>query len=276
MKVHGRMKNSFNGSYYGYHDEMEAKSAPLYFKLLFILTILVFPIGIVIAFYRIIQGDVGGFFTSVLLVIVVAFPLIHLDMVMFDIAKYGKARPQAKLIGSAFTGISALILACMVLSRFTNFFYVMTAGILMIFLSIGVGLYIGGKSKIEREQKNCTTQVWAICADFETLNPHIPILNEQDATYKQNEVIARTEVARPICEFEYNGTTYHATPEQYSGKLKLIKGNQYKVYINPQNPQEIYCEDNSNSKFLMRMGIIWSGFTAFMAVIMFLILGLVF
>lgn len=278
VRVRGRISNSFSGSYYGYHDEIDAKKVPLYFKLLFALAMLVVPVGVVVAIFEFSQGYFDRFALAILSIIIMECLLIPLMMILFDKIKYGTVRKQTKLIGGIFIAIGVFLFGGFVLSRFVNFAVILGFGIVMIFYAIGIGMCVAGSKKIKREKNNCTMPVWAVCSGFETLNPHISVLDAEDAMLAQNKVIARQEVARPIWEFQYNGQLVHATPEQYEGKLKIIKGKQYKIFINPDNPQEIYCEENSNAKFLKNMGIVWLIISTFMlffvGIILWVVMGI--
>lgn len=276
MKISSRKSTYFNGTYYGYHDEIDAKKTPLYFKLLFVLTILVIPIGIGVAFFEITRGYIVRFVIAILFTMIIEFPLVHLLLVLFDKVKYGVVRQQAKVIGGIFSAISVFLFIGVLLGRFMNFATVLGLGIVSVFYAIGIGLYAAGSNKAKREKNVCTMPVWATCTGYETINPHISILDAQDATREQNEVIARAQVSRPIWEFEYNGNLIHATPEQYEGKLKIAEGKQYKIFINPQNPQEVYCEENSDAKFLLNMGKIWLALSTFLLLLFGVILWILF
>ena len=257
MKITERKVNLFRGNYVGYHDEMDAKGTPLYFKLLFALAILIVPVGVIIGIFGMMLGNIGMFVLSILGTLISEFLMIVLLLVLFDKIKYGKVRRELKIVGPIIVGVSAFLLIGIFLSRFVPFPIVLGVGILLVFYAIGIGLIIAGSNQLKKQRKNCTLPVWAVCSGYETLTPHLSILDAPNATYAQNQVFATAEVQRPIWEFDYNGTTIHATPEHYEGKLKIIKDKQYKIYVNPENPQEIYCDENDNAGFLLRMGKFW-------------------
>ena len=276
MKISNRKRNYFNGTYYGYHDEIDVKKTPLYFRLLFVFVILVVPVGIGVSFYEISRGYIVRFIIAILFTMIIEFPLVHLLLVLFDKIKYGVVRQQAKVIGGIFSAISVFLFIGVLLARFMHFATVLGLGIVSIFYAIGIGLCAAGSSKAKREKNVCTMPVWATCTGYETINPHISILDAPDATREQNEVIARAQVSRPIWEFEYDGKLVHATPEQYEGKLKITEGKQYKIFVNPQNPQEVYCEENSDVEFLLNMGKIWLTLSTFLLLLFGVILWILF
>lgn len=268
MKITNRQENSFNGEYIGYHDEISFKSTPLYFKFLFFLTILVVPAGVLIGIYGAEHGYIELFCYAVLGTIIIEFPMIHLLLVLFDKIKYGEIRKELKIIGPILSGVSILLLIGIILSRFLHFAIICSTGIILIFYGIGIGLMKAGSNIVKQQKKNCTMPVLAVCSGYETLAPHLNILDESDATHAQNEIIATAEVRRPIWEFNLNGITIHAVPEHYEGNLKIVQNKQYKIFVNPQNPQEIYCNDNDNARFLLGMGKFWLIFTTAMVVLM--------
>ena len=159
-----------------------------------------------------------------------------------------------------------MLLIGVILSRFVSFVILCGGSIIFIFYAIGIGLMIAGSNITRKQRQNCTMPVYAVCSGLETLNPHLTVLDNPDATHAQNEVIATANVQRPIWQFDYNGVTIHAVPEHYEGKLKIEKDKQYKIFVNPDNPQEIYCNDNDNAQFLLRMAKFWLIFTTFMLV----------
>lgn len=267
MKISERENNSFNGSYYGYHDEMDAKSVPLYFKLLVGLCVLIIFAGVGFGIYLCQDNtDIIGY--VVIGILIVVFPFVHLLMVLFDKIKYGEVRKECKTIGPIFSGVGGLLLIGLILSRFVFWGIVCGVGAVLLFYAIGISLCVIGARNGKREREHCTVPIKALCSGYEKLNPHMPILNEEGATFSQNEVVARTEVARPVWEFEYNGQLIHATPDHYEGKIKIIEGKKYTIYLNPQNPQEIFCELNSNSKFLLTMGKIWLVICTIMVIVL--------
>lgn len=261
MKVTNRYKNEFDGSYIGYHDEMETKGTPVYLKVLVVFMALLVVVGVLVSIFVAGQGNAEAAVLIGLGILIVDFPLMHLTIVLFDKAKYGKVRRTGKLIGTIFSSCSALILVGVILSRFIHFAIVLTIGSLVIFYAIGIGLVVAGSKQMKEQKKNCTMPVWAVCSGYETLTPHLSVLDDADATYTQNQVIATAQVEKPIWEFNYNGQTVHATPDHYEGKLKIIENKQYKIFVNPENPQEVYCDENNNARQLQRMGIFWLIFT---------------
>ncbi|MDO5575415.1 MAG: hypothetical protein Q4G60_15705, partial [bacterium] len=76
MKITDREVNSFSGGYIGYHDEMDAKGTPLYFKLLFALAILIVPVGVIIGIFGMMLGNIGMFVLAILGTLIVEFPMI--------------------------------------------------------------------------------------------------------------------------------------------------------------------------------------------------------
>lgn len=264
MKITDREVNSFHGGYIGYHDEIDVKRTPIYYRLLFALAILIIPAGVIIGLYGASHGNISLFVYAILGTMIVEFPFIHLLLVLFDKIKYGKVRRELKIVGPILSGVSVLLLVGIILSRFVHFAIVCGAGVILIFYAIGIGLMIAGSNSLKQQQKNCTMSVWAVCSGYETLTPHLNILDDSDLNHAQNERIATAEVQRPIWEFDFNGETIHATPNHYEGKLKIVKDKQYKIYVNPENPQEVFCLENNNATFLLGMGKFWLIFCTFL------------
>ena len=268
MKIIDREKNSFSGGYIGYHDEIEIKKTPIYYRVMVVIALLIVAAGIIIALYGAEQGSVSLFVYTIFGTMIVEFPYIHLLLVLFDKIKYGKVRRELKIVGPMLSGVSIFLLIGVTLSFYINFFVILAVGIFLIFYAIGIGLVTAGSKILKRQQKNCTMSIWAVCSGYESLTPHLTILDDSDLNHAQNERIARVEVQRPIWEFDFNGETIHATPEHYEGKLKIVEGKQYKIFVNPDNPQEVFCLENDNATFLLGMGKFWLIFTTALLVIM--------
>ena len=101
----------------------------------------------------------------------------------------------------------------------------------IVFLTFGIALTIATVFffKNYNEDKNkCTEKIQALVIDYE----YVPPASDEDkGSY------------HPIIEYEYNGETYTKTLVNYSKNPK--EGSFITIFINPNNPKEIFFEDNT-------------------------------
>jgi len=122
--------------------------------------------------------------------------------------------------------------------------------ILILFVIMGVGFtfipMISNKNKKEK---------WSLInAKCTKLNSRF--LNDNDSGYS-----TQTEVYAPTFEYSYNGNQYSTMSNTYSN-VKLPKIDEYyDIYVNPDNPNEIYQPSIANSIVLFIIGssLLFSG-----------------
>lgn len=246
--------NEFKGSYYHEHYEMKWSDAPIRLKIMFISLVVVFFVGVVMLF-------VLPFTAPELLVtfIIVLLGLIFLMVAAFifvfgSVQKIGKT---SKLAGGICIGVGVLLLLVAFMIHVANPFllaaYGIGLGIEAIFLTIGICIIVSGCKQKKHVAKNCTKAVIATCLGYENLQIAVPILNDGH----EQRVAPKTGVCRPVWEYEYNGIKYRSTSEQYTGGLKIKQGDRYRIVINPNNPKELFCEENGSYKGNIIIGIVF-------------------
>ena len=80
----------------------------------------------------------------------------------------------------------------------------------------------------KQDKANCTEKIKALVVDYKYIPP---VDEEDDGDY------------RPIIEYEVNNTTYTKTLTNYPKNPK--EGSFITIYYNPNNPEEIFYEDNT-------------------------------
>ena len=77
----------------------------------------------------------------------------------------------------------------------------------------------------------------------------------------------------PVFEYEYNGQTYQSITGSYSStyKDKFAVGQNYTVFVDPNDPQEIYSEDIGASDATVFKFLKWGGLVvAVLGVVLFI------
>ena len=101
----------------------------------------------------------------------------------------------------------------------------------LVFLGFGIALVcvtVKFFKDYKQDKAKCTEKVKALVINYE-YEP--PIDDEDDGNYY------------PIIEYEYNGETYTKTLVNYSENPK--RGSFITIFINPNNPEEIFFEKNT-------------------------------
>ncbi len=123
---------------------------------------------------------------------------------------------------------------------------------IILFIIIGVGLIIGGLYSAIYLKLTCTEYVNAECV-------------EAKKQYNKN----RCEVYCPVYSFSYNGQNYKVCNDVYTNRYYPAVGQQYELYINPNNPMQFYepYRTMSTGIFMMIFGVVlvcFMGFVLFM------------
>lgn len=101
----------------------------------------------------------------------------------------------------------------------------------LVFLGFGIALIcvtVMFFKDYKQDKAKCTEKIKALVISYEYAPP---VDSEDDADY------------RPVVEYEYNGKTYTKTLVNYSKTPK--EGSYIVIYINPENPNEIFFKDNT-------------------------------
>lgn len=94
---------------------------------------------------------------------------------------------------------------------------------ILLFIVIGACLIIGGLYSALYLKLTCTEYVYAECIEVKK-------------QYNSN----RSEVYCPVYSFNYNGQNYMVCNETYTNRFIPAVGQSYELYINPNNPMNIY------------------------------------
>lgn len=114
-------------------------------------------------------------------------------------------------------------------------------GIIMIFISS----FMAGRDVKVKER--CIEQVQATVTAFEHSKDH--------------ESKKESEAVTPVFDYEYNGQQYSSSAGSYSTSYKDIfkVGQQYTIFINPDDPVEIYSQEIASSDSMMFKILKWVG-----------------
>lgn len=94
---------------------------------------------------------------------------------------------------------------------------------IVLFLVIGIGLFISGLYTALYLKLTCTESVYAECVEVKKqYNSH------------------RSEVYCPVYSFNYNGQNYMVCNEVYTNSFIPAVGQSYELYINSNNPMKVY------------------------------------
>ena len=114
----------------------------------------------------------------------------------------------------------------------------------IILVIFGIGLFFLSGYMTNRDAKvkeRCTQQVTATVTGFE----HSETDNKNSNT--------KSEAVTPVFEYEYNGESYTSRAGSYSSSYKDIftVGSKYNIFIDPNDPVEIYSDDIAASDATM-------------------------
>lgn len=122
----------------------------------------------------------------------------------------------------------------------------------IIFAFVGIGMFFLSSFMTKQDanaRARCTEAVQATVTGFERSEN-----GNTDSNKSSNAVT-------PVFEYEYNGQSYTSMVGSYSStyKDKFAVGQNYTVYIDPNDPQEIYSEDIGASDATMFKILKWGG-----------------
>ena len=100
---------------------------------------------------------------------------------------------------------------------------------------------VNGIKSVNKEKEICTEPVTAVIAEYKTTT---------SGSRKHRKV--KTTV---LYRFEYNGKKYSVETNQYDSKT-LHKGNKVEIFINPDDPEHIFVEEDAE----------WSVITGYVAI----------
>ena len=114
-------------------------------------------------------------------------------------------------------------------------FFVMLFVAFLFFILGSIFTVIGFISKNFDKSRVCTEKVEAVCIDKETTES-----TDSDGTGSIYQV--------PVFEYEYDGTTYHASSDFHSSDHDRLYdvGKTYIIQINPDNPLEIMIDGEAS------------------------------
>ena len=117
----------------------------------------------------------------------------------------------------------------------------------IIFVLVGIGLFFLSSYMTKRDSNvraRCTEQVEASVVSFE-----------------RSDSSKSSDAVTPVFEYEYNGRSYTSSTGSYSStyKDKFVVGQKYTVYVDPNDPQEMYSEDIGASDATMFKILKWGG-----------------
>ena len=122
--------------------------------------------------------------------------------------------------------------------------------ILCLFMLIGVYMSFGTLQTIVGKKTRCTKVVSAKCIDL-------------DKQYMINSDGPDKTLYAPIFNYYYNGTLYKVKLDKYSNVDVPMVGDYQKIYINPDNPDDVYRPSVKQNLVVLVIGvgsIISSGF----------------
>lgn len=120
--------------------------------------------------------------------------------------------------------------------------------IILVIFGIGLTLLSGFMTgRNDNVKSRCSAQVQAVVSGFE---------HSDDKDSK-----AKSEAVTPVFEYEYNGQPYTSKASSYSNTYKDIftVGQTYSIFIDPNDPVEIYSEDIAASEATMFKIMKWGG-----------------
>ena len=97
-------------------------------------------------------------------------------------------------------------------------------------------------------KERCTAQVQATVTGFD----------RSDSSQKSND---SSSSVTPVFEYDYNGQTYSSKASTYSSSFKdtFKVGSSYTIYVDPNDPMELYSEDISKSDGTVFSILRWGG-----------------
>ncbi len=142
----------------------------------------------------------------------------------------------------------------------------------IILVIVGIGLFFLSGYLANRDanvKQRCSQQVQATVTGFEYS--------------ESNDTKSTSKASTPVFEYEYNGTPYTSHVGSYSSSYKDVftVGQKYNIFIDPNDPMEIYSEDIAASDATMYKIMKWGGvalgvigvFSLFFSIIKLLAIG---
>ena len=126
----------------------------------------------------------------------------------------------------------------------------------LIFVLVGIALLLGTITRAAQEKK-CTVLVRAVCTDLDARTTNH---SAGDSAYT---------IKCPVFTFDYNGKTYSVNSGTYSGGVKAVVGQEYDLYINPDDP-ELFMEEGE-SKRLKALDFFYGPICIALGIIVFLV-----
>lgn len=126
----------------------------------------------------------------------------------------------------------------------------------LFFVLCGIALLLGTITRAAQEKK-CTVLVRAICTGIDV---HKTAHSAGDTAYN---------IKCPIFTFVYNGKTYSVNSGTYSGGVTTVVGQEYDLYINPDNPQ--LFKEKSESKRLKTLDFFYGPIFMALGILVFLV-----
>ncbi len=120
--------------------------------------------------------------------------------------------------------------------------------IILVIFGIGLSFLSGFMTNRDADAKaRCSAQVQAVVSGFEHSD-------DKDSKTKSKAVT-------PVFEYEYDGQQYTSKAGSYSSTYKDIftVGQTYSLFIDPNDPVEIYSEDIATSEATMFKVMKWGG-----------------
>ena len=122
----------------------------------------------------------------------------------------------------------------------------------LIFAVVGVGMFFLSSFMAKQDanaRARCTDEVKATVVGYER--------SENSSTDSNKSSNAVT----PVFEYEYNGQSYTSRTGSYSStyKDKFAVGQAYTVFVDPDDPQEMYSEDIGSSDATVFKILRWGG-----------------
>ena len=118
--------------------------------------------------------------------------------------------------------------------------------LLILFLFIGVGITISTITKEIKAKNRCTAEVEAVVVDVKS---------------RLSSGKNRHRVYCPIFEYQYYGQTFQKSPDVYTNVGVPKIGDTKTVYINPNDPTDLYIKNYSATILSLILGLLFTGFS---------------
>lgn len=127
----------------------------------------------------------------------------------------------------------------------------------LIFVLCGIALLLGTITRAAQEKK-CTVLVRGICTNLDTRTTNH---SAGDTGYT---------IKCPTFTFDYNGKTYSVNSGTYSGGITAVVGQEYDLYINPDNPE--LFKEAGESKRLKALDFFYGPIFIVLGILIFLLM----